>query len=164
MQKGFIPILIVILLATLVGGYFLYKNSQTKIPAPTAQTTTYSTPQPSPSPVEANPVSYDHRVTDNQTSSPNNSYIITEQYSADTRWIIIKDQQGNIVTDDLITKNYKEIGYNTKFMCQCGTSFKQWINNTTFSIKIVNGGGEEYEYIVDAKTGKVDESSFKKIK
>lgn len=161
MQKGFVPILIVILIAAVVGGYFIYKNSQTKTPA---LPTTYSTPQPSPSPVESNPVSYDHRVTDNQTISPGGSYIVTEQFSADTRWIIVKDKQGNIITDDLITKNYKEIGYNEKFMCQCGTKFKQWIDDISFSISIINGAGEEYEYLVDAKTGKVGEDSFKKIK
>lgn len=47
MQKGFVPILIVILLAALVGGYFAYTNSQTKTPAPNSQ--------PSPTPVDANP-------------------------------------------------------------------------------------------------------------
>lgn len=63
-----------------------------------------------------------------------------------------------------MAKNSKEIGYNVKFKCMCGTSFREWINDSPFSIRIVNGGGEEYEYLVDAKTGKVDESSFKRIK
>ena len=45
MQRGFIPILIVILIAVLVGGYFVYTNSQTKTPT--------STIHPSPSPVDA---------------------------------------------------------------------------------------------------------------
>lgn len=50
-EAGFIPILIVILIAAAVGGYFVYKNYQTKTPAPTAPPTTSSTPQPSPSPI-----------------------------------------------------------------------------------------------------------------
>lgn len=50
-QKGFAPILIVLLIALVIGGYFVYRNySQysTKAPSSTTQPTTYSTPQPSP--------------------------------------------------------------------------------------------------------------------
>lgn len=102
----------------------------------------------------------------NQISSisPDGSYIVTEQTVGDKQNITIKDKQGNIIVGDLITNNEKEIGYNVKFKCMCGTSFKKWINNSAFSIRIVNGGGEEYEYLVDAKTGKVNESSFKRVK
>lgn len=53
-EAGFIPILIAILVAVLVGGYFVYSKSQTKTPP--AQPTTSSTPQPSRNPSETNSV------------------------------------------------------------------------------------------------------------
>lgn len=46
-QRGFVPILIVILIAILAGGYFVYSNSQTKTSTPT--------PQPSPSLSDVSP-------------------------------------------------------------------------------------------------------------
>ena len=49
MQKGFVPVLIVILIAALVGGYFVYSNFQTKTPTSTIQ------PSPSPADETANP-------------------------------------------------------------------------------------------------------------
>jgi uncharacterized protein YjaZ len=101
-------------------------------------------------------------VTDSKTS-PTGQYIVSEETIGDGQTITIKDNKGKVITENVISQNEKEIGYNTKIMCQCGTSFKAWVDNTRFSITIVNGGGEEYEYLVDAITGKVDESSFKKL-
>lgn len=47
-QKGLVPVLIIILIAAGISGYFVYTNSQTKTPTPTSQ--------PSPSPSDASPV------------------------------------------------------------------------------------------------------------
>lgn len=102
-------------------------------------------------------------VSSNKTS-PTGFYIVTEETVGDGQTITIKDNKGNIITDNVIKKNNKAIGYGIKFGCQCGTSFKGWTDNSHFAIKIVNGIAEEYEYIVDAATGKVDESTFKRIK
>lgn len=97
-------------------------------------------------------------------TSPDGSYIISEEFLADYNKIIVKDNRGNTIVSDLVAVNEKEIGYNIKFKCQCGTYFKGWVSDETFAIEIVNGGGEEYEYLVDAKSGKVDELTFRKIK
>ncbi len=52
MQKGFAPILIILLIALAVGGYSIYSNYLNNQTKPTPQPTTHSTPQPSPSPAD----------------------------------------------------------------------------------------------------------------
>jgi hypothetical protein len=106
-------------------------------------------------------------ITTSQTeskTSPDGMFIVTEETVGDHSLIIVSDSQGNVITDDLLAKNEEEIGYNVKFSCQCATSFKSWVSDSQFAIKIVNGNGEEYEYLVDANLAKVDESTFKRIK
>lgn len=103
--------------------------------------------------------------TDSTTNtSPDGSYTVTETQLADYNTISITNAKGIVITSDLVKDNSDAIGYNIKFKCFCATYFKAWISNSTFTIKIGNGGGEEYEYLVDASTGKVIEGTFKKIK
>lgn len=45
-QKGFAPILIVIIIAALVGGYLIYQNQTKPTPPPTTQLTSAPTPTP----------------------------------------------------------------------------------------------------------------------
>lgn len=96
--------------------------------------------------------------------STTKSYVVLNTSLGDGQEFYIVDSDGNLIGDEVVKTNYKAIGYGVKFGCQCGTSFKDWNDNTHFTLKIVNGNGEEYEIIVDATTGKVNESSFKKIK
>lgn len=103
--------------------------------------------------------------TDSTTNtSPDGSYTVTETQLADYNTISITNAKGIVITSDLVKDNSDAIGYNIKFKCFCATYFKAWISNSTFTIKIGNGGGEEYEYLVDASTGKVKEQTFKRIK
>lgn len=97
-------------------------------------------------------------------TSPDDSYSVSETMLGDYNTIVVKDNSGKVITNDLIKKNEKAIGYGTKFGCQCGTSFGGWIDGSHFILKIVNGNGEEYQYTVDASTGLVNEASFKKVK
>lgn len=138
-QKGLAPILIVILIALVIGGYFIYNNTSKK--AATSQST-------------ENYIS---------KTSPDGMYTISEEMLGDYNTIKITDKGGKVVTGDLVKENQKEIGYGVKYQCMCSTHFQEWIDNTHFKIKVVNGGGEEYEFLVNAVTGKVDESSFKKV-
>lgn len=151
-QKGISPILIIILIAAILGGLAIYQkqNLQPK-PNPSPQLTSQST--------FASPTT---KPSNSKISSVGN-YIVSEEMLGDYNKIKITEKSGKVITEDLIALNEKKIGYNVKFKCQCGTSFKEWINNVQFTIKIVNGGGEKYEYTVDATTGQVDENSFKRI-
>lgn len=159
MNKGFATIL-VLLVVVLVGGVGVgwYLSNTGIIPKFSGPAT--SEQPPSPPPVPGEPTTNETA----QKNSPDGSYVVTEEAVGDHQIIAIKDKKSNIITDDLVAKNEKAIGYNVKFRCQCGTSFKAWVDNSHFTIKIVNGGSEEYEYLVDAKTGKVDETTFKRIK
>lgn len=147
MQKGLAPIVIVLILAAaivLTGGVY-YLGSRIGV-------------------VIKNPVTSSViEMPSNGKMSPDENYIITEEILGDYNKIKVADKNGRVITDDLVVDNDSAIGYNTKFRCQCTTYFKEWIDNSHFTIKIINGGGEEYEYIVNAVTGKVDESSFKKV-
>lgn len=104
------------------------------------------------------------KIISTNKTSPTGLFSIEETTLGDGQTIIVKDNKGNTIVDNVISKNYKEIGYGIKFGCQCGTSFKGWVDNSHFAIKIVNGNGEEYEYLVDATNGKIIEASFKRIK
>lgn len=101
---------------------------------------------------------------ENTYTSPDGSFVVTEVLVPDYYKIAVKKKNGEVITEDLVANNTKELGYNVKYGCMCATSFKQWINNTTFSIQVHTGNAEEYEFLVDAPTGKVIESSFKKVK
>ncbi|MCL5411381.1 MAG: hypothetical protein M1150_01390 [Patescibacteria group bacterium] len=96
--------------------------------------------------------------------SSTKSYVVLNSSLGDGQEFYVIESDGNLIGDEIIKINYKAIGYGVKFGCQCETSFKEWNDNTHFTLKIVNGTGEEYEILVDAATGKVNESSFKKIK
>ncbi len=157
MQKRGFAALLVLLIVVLVGGAGVgwYLSQKGIVPKFSGPVTTEQPPAPPEIPGAGNTV---------QKSSPDGSFIVTQESLGDHQIISIKDQRGNVILDDLLLKNAKEIGYNVKFRCQCGTHFKTWVDNSHFTITILNGGGEEYEYLVDAKTGKVDESTFKRIK
>lgn len=141
-HQGFATILVfllVVLVALIIGAYYLGKAGFPRVSGPGTAGT-------------------------DRMRSSDGSFTVTEEALADYQVITIKDNRGNVVVDDLIARNHEAIGYNVKFRCQCGTYFKAWVDNTHFTIQIVNGGDEEYEYLVDAKTGRVDESTFKRIK
>lgn len=96
--------------------------------------------------------------------SPDGAYTVRQENLGDHQKISITDKNAKIIIEDITVGNEKELGYGVKYQCQCGTHFKAWVNNSTFSIKVVNSLGEEYEYLVNAGNGKVDEGSFKRIK
>lgn len=96
--------------------------------------------------------------------SPMETYKTVTNLQGDYRVIAVLDEQDNVIVSDLVKSNYEKIGYGTKFGCQCGTDFDKWIDDSHFTIKIVNGNGEEYQYLVNAPTGQIVEESFKKIK
>lgn len=84
-QKGLAPILIVLILAALVGGYFLYQQQAKSPSAPTTPPATSSTFQPSPSPADqtANWKIYTNNRANFSFSYPNN-WFISEQVSNNT--------------------------------------------------------------------------------
>ncbi len=129
-QKGLAPILIILLIAAAAGGYLVYTNystNQTKAPQQTIKSS------PAPTDETANW----EKMADSETRiSPNGSFTVIQQTLADTQKIIIKNDQGKIITEDLVKEQNKEIGYNTKIRCMCATYFKDWVNDSKFSIKI----------------------------
>ncbi len=160
-QKGssvLVILLGVLIIAAIAGSGYLYLSS-TKNASSNSPVTFPSispTPNPSPSPYPRDFIS--------SNKSPSGKYTVNEEAIADTQYIVLNDASGNTISENIVEDNENEIGYNVKFQCQCGTRFKEWVDDASFKIKIINGGGEEYEYIVDATTGKVDPASFKKIK
>lgn len=97
-------------------------------------------------------------------TSPSGLYIVEEDNYGDQQIIRVKNNENKIIIKDLLIENKDEIGYNIKYQCMCAISFGNWIDEENFNIYVVNGGGEEYEFVVNMSTAKVDESSFKRIK
>lgn len=97
-------------------------------------------------------------------TSPEGSYMVSEFQQGDKNTIVIKDNQNNIITDDLLMKNENQIGMGTKYQCQCGLHFRGWFDNKTFIIYVNNAIGEEYEFKVNVEQGVVDEDSFQRVK
>lgn len=104
------------------------------------------------------------KVISTSYTSLDGSFIVAEEWLGDYNMISIRDKKGIVLMDDLVAKNEQELGMNKKFRCMCGVSFKGWISSSLFAIRIANGIGEEYEFIVEATTGKTDESTFKRVK
>lgn len=109
-----------------------------------------------------------NQISGNKTS-PNGSFVVTEEAQGDYQMITIKNKDGDIVTNDLVKLNSDIISANMRKLGligsgQVGYHFKEWIDDETFTFSIFVANGWEFETKVDAKTGKVDESSFKRIK
>lgn len=106
----------------------------------------------------------DTQIISQDKTSPDGSFAVSEETAGDYNKITIRDQKDTVIVEDLIAKNEESIGYGIKFTCQCGTYFNGWVNNSSFVIKIINALGEEYEFLVDARTGMVNKTTFKRIK
>lgn len=98
------------------------------------------------------------------SSSKLNPYIVLNSSLGDKQEFYLLNSEGALISNGIVKNNYKTIGYGTKFGCMCGTYFKAWVDDSHFSLKIVNGNGEEYEILVDASNGKVNKSSLKRTK
>lgn len=97
--------------------------------------------------------------------SPNGEFIVENIRSMPGETtIILKTKSGQVITNNLLESNYEIIGYNKKFYCQCDTRFLGWFDSSWFVISIINGASETYEYLVVAKTGKVDGGTFRRVK
>lgn len=154
-QKGLAPLLIVIIIALVIGGYFVYNNIAKNIKT---QKEIESSQTPSRDP-------YTSDLPNKQViSSPDGLYIVTEEKMGDYNTISIQDKQGNIIVKDLVASNEKEMGLGTKIPGQYGVSFGGWSIGNNFTLLVKSANGKEYEFQVDAKTGKVDSSSFQEFK
>lgn len=109
------------------------------------------------------PLSSPYSIVSKSKTSPNGSFAITDELIPDYRKISVKDSKGNLITDDLITKNRDKLGYKD-FSGQWGASFKGWIDDEKFVLTVEDALGYKYEYLVDAATATVNESSAKRIK
>jgi hypothetical protein len=96
-------------------------------------------------------------------SSPDGSYLVIEEHLGDHANIIVKNRSGLVVVGDLVARNGAQIGMNRKFECQCDVSFAGWMSSANFVINISNALGEQFEFIVDARTGLVDEKTFRRV-
>ena len=82
---------------------------------------------------------------------------------------LVKSLTGNIITDDILIPNWdvylanmQKLGSQGEGMI--GFDVKSWPSNTVVLLQIRGANGEEYETQVDVVTGKVLESTFKRIK
>lgn len=146
MRKNNILLLIVLFLFFTIAFYF-GKNYLSNKPQPLLKT---EIPE-----VTSKIISTDHQ-------SPDGTFIVKEETAGDYAMISIADSTGQVIMDDLVTKNYKEIGCGEKIEPMCGYSFKGWTDGSHFVLR-VSGGLGEYEYLVDASSGKVIESTFRTI-
>lgn len=89
-QKGLAPILIVLILAFLVGGYLVYQKQPKPTPSPSAPSTTSYTPQPSPVNETANWKIY-----------TSNKYRFSFKYNPD--WKLTEQTNGADVTNNTTT-------------------------------------------------------------
>lgn len=147
-----------------VFGIFRVQKEQTYVPSPTPSPIPTEAPLPTPVSFPVVTIQPTSQVISTDYTSPDGSFTVAEEWLGDNNVISIKDEKGVILMDDLVAENGPEIGMNKKYGCMCGISFKGWVSNSLFAIKIVNGAGEEYEFLVEAATGKVDESTFKRVK
>lgn len=102
-------------------------------------------------------------------NSPDGNYFAIEGVVPDIRLITIKDKTGRIIIPDVATLNYDAIRTGTKKLGltglgQAGYQVKEWKSNTSFVMIIHVANGMIFEVLVNVPTGKVDESTFTRIK
>ncbi len=115
-------------------------------------------------PIPTVSISSPYKTIPTGNTSPSGSFVVAEDNTRGSNLLTVKNAQGAEITNDLYLDNKDAIGYGVKFGCQCGLHFRGWLSNKQFVIYINNGIGEEYEYLVDAQTGKVNESTFRRVK
>lgn len=164
-QKGFsqpIIVLGIIILVLVIGGVYYSSQQQKQQIVDSSK----STQQPTPSSIPS--ITSQEEIIDKSTS-PDNSYVVIKSRLGDQLKLTIQDKNGNTTTEDVIDINNEVIKSNLarlglKGSGMVGYSVKDWRNSSMFILQITPANGEEYEVNVDASTGKVDESSFNKIK
>lgn len=155
-----------LLLAGVVGGYWYGTKSTT--PQPKTQTPETPTPEPTyPQPEEVDETDKMYQVVQTSTS-PDGSYYITYSVLADHQKLTIKNKQGITVFDNLLDRITEDIwegmqNLGLKGRGQVGYEISSWIDNSKFVLRILPANGEKYETIVNAKSGVIDKSSFRKI-
>lgn len=98
--------------------------------------------------------------------SPDGKYTVIHGGVPDINIITIKDKNGGIINGDRLSIN-RDVDDNLgKYGLTAGGGYfiKDWKNNSTFILQIIVPTGDRFETEVDVTTGKIIESSFKKIK
>lgn len=149
-----------------VFGTFRVQKEPVQTPSPT------STPTPIPTPGPTSPPTTDetdkmYQVIQTSTS-PDGSYYITYSVLADHQKFTIENKQGVIVFDNLLDRITEDIwegmqNLGLKGRGQVGYEIGSWVDNSKFVLRILPANGEKYEAIVNAKSGVIDKSSFRKI-
>ena len=110
----------------------------------------------------------EYEVIDKSTS-PNGLYTAIKTRLADYIKISIQDKSAKVLVEDVISinndsiwTNMEKLGLKGKGMI--GYSVKEWKNNSTFILQMSPASGDEFEVEVNASTGKIDETTFKRIK
>ena len=154
----------------LASGYFLFSPKQRNLAvketitiSPTIIPTVFPTTVQTITQTSAD-TNTPYSIVSIKSISPDGKYSFTQSTVGDKNTISIKDSKGTIIESDVVQTNYASIGYGTKFQCQCGETIKGWTQDSQLILDIVNGGGEEYQILIDPATGKADLSAFRKIK
>jgi hypothetical protein len=162
-EKGFSLVegLLLVLVLTVVGfvGWYVMSNqTQVETKKETVKESTSSTAETKSIP--------DTIISTNNTS-PDGSYIVDQvpEEHGDSLLYLVKDKSGAVVVKDIPTDEDAEaMGLGTKIKPQYAVHFAGWVSNDHFAWLINDADGHEYQYIVDAVTGKADVSTFKQLK
>jgi len=106
-----------------------------------------------------------------QTStSPDGSYVVNYRTGpGDLQKISIVKKNGAILFDNIIEMNQEKIWQKMaelglKGRGQLSWEINGWKNNTVFNLKILTVEGSEFTVEINALTGKINESTFVKVK
>ncbi len=101
--------------------------------------------------------------------SPNGSYTLIHKSVADYQKIQVLDNSGKIVFDDIIEPNWNTMFSHMKRLGllgsgQTGFKIKNWVSDQIFVLEIGLVDGQAFETHVDVKSGKIIDSTFKRIR
>jgi hypothetical protein len=101
--------------------------------------------------------------------SPDGSYILVHQTLGDSQKVKVYDKNEKVLIEDIIESNWDMMFTNMKKLGLLGNGMtgyeiKNWTSNSTFVLRIVVADGQTFETGVDVKTGKIIESTFKRIR
>jgi len=174
MRNSYLFIIIGLVILLVGGGTYYFQTQKTnKLSQQNTiqvQVTPTNSDAPTTSTSEDNTTSYEKMSSYKlikKVNSPDGKYIVIEGQIPDTKVITIKDNAGKVIVEDVVSLNSTAIQNNMKKLGltgagQVGYSVKEWRDNNIFILDI-SAGPMEFVTSVNATTGKIDESTFKKI-
>lgn len=173
-QRGALAAVLALVIAVIIGlvayeGYFARKDQSLKQPkqddsgqSESAQSVSDTTADKQPEIVKGDDP---YAVVSSKSTSPDGVSKVTQNEMLGDAFSYTLTVNGKVVSNRLPTASqYDAMVTKKKIRGQLAIHFKGWKSDSVFVWKIVNGYGEEFEYLVNGRAGEPNLASFRQTK